>query len=605
MLRFLDRDRFETALRGGATPVVEAFLGAAEGLERAVLRSELEALEAEYRTGEGPAPPRPPAAKPVAVALIESSKDLEILEELGQGAMGVVYRARQVPLDRVVALKMLRGGVHAGSDQLSRFHTEALAVARLSHPNIVQIYEVGTDLDRPYFLMEFVGGGSLARKLKGGALPIRQAAEWTEVLARAVQAAHDHGIVHRDLKPANILLTLDGQPKITDFGLAKMARESHADQTRSGVIIGTPTYMAPEQAHGFNKEVGPAADIHALGATLYEMLTGRPPFRAETALRTMVAVLEKEPEPPHRLRRKLPRDMETICLKCLEKEPERRYPSAAALADDLHAFRGGEPIRAQPSSRRERAARWVRRRPAEAALGAVGLAALVGLTIGVVWFDALTVAAVAVLGLLIGGSWYHARLQKALRAIAHQQLAAERYAERLHLLGEMTRKLLGVTDTDTLLYLISETAARLANAELATIFLVDEARGEIWSRVTLDVGVGDIRVPLGVGIAGAVARSGLAINIPDAYADPRFNPEIDRRTGYRTHRLLALPMIARDGRVVGVLQLLNKRSGPFDTDDEEILAALATSAAVAVECAWAHASDADTLKGSQAETRHS
>jgi serine/threonine-protein kinase len=302
----------------------------------------------------------------------------EILGELGRGGMGVVYRARQVRLDRPVALKMVLAGGHAGAAELARFRTEAESVARLQHPNIVQIHEVGESGGLPFFSLEYCGGGSLDRQLNGTPWPARKAAELVETLARAVHAAHRAGVVHRDLKPANVLLTRDGQPKITDFGLAKRL-DVEKGQTQSGSILGTPSYMAPEQAGGKTREIGPAADVYALGAILYELLTGRPPFRAETPLDTVLQVVSEEPAPPRRLNAKVPRDLETICLKCLHKEPGKRYATAEALAEDLRRFQADEPILARPVGASERAAKWVKRRPALAALLAVSaLATLVG-----------------------------------------------------------------------------------------------------------------------------------------------------------------------------------------------------------------------------------
>ena len=525
-----------------------------------------------------PTPPAPGAPP--------SPMNLEILERLGEGAMGVVYRARQVTLKRVVALKMIHSGARADPKQIARFRTEVQAVARLSHPNFVQIYEIGEWDGRPYFTMEHVNGGSLARKLSSGPLAVRQAAQLVETLAVAMSIAHEHGIVHRDLKPANILLTLDGQPKITDFGLAKINTGQDPGQSRSGAIVGTPSYMAPEQAQGSGSSA--SSDIYSLGATLYETLTGRPPFRAATVYGTLVQVMNQEPIPPGRLRPKLPRDLETICLKCLEKEPHRRYATAEALADDLHAFLSGEPIRAHGRRPWEQALRWVRRKPARTAL--LGIAALttIGLFLGIWWSNTLVVSSVAVLGLIAGGSWYQARLLAVVRTMTQQQIVTERYAERLQMLGEMSRQLMAVTDLDQLLYLIGETASRLANAELATIYLIDRGRGEVWSKVKLGNDIGEIRVPLGTGIAGTVAATGQMINLPDPYADGRFNSEIDRQTGYKTRNLLTLPMIARNTEVIGVFQIMNKRRGVFEAEDEDVLSALAATAAVVIERARAH-----------------
>jgi tRNA A-37 threonylcarbamoyl transferase component Bud32 len=259
----------------------------------------------------------------------------EIVEELGRGGMGVVYKARQIKLNRFVALKMILSGEFAGPDALARFRTEAEAVARLQDPNIVQIYEVGEVGGRPFFSLEYLEGGSLADKLDGTPLRSRKAADLVEEVARAIHAAHKKGIVHRDLKPANVLLAADGTPKVADFGLAKQLGQEQG-HTQSGAIMGTPSYMAPEQAAGKSKDIGPAADVYALGAILYELITGRPPFKAATPLDTVLQVLGTEPVPPSRLQPKVPRDLETICLKCLEKQPGKRYASALALAKELN-----------------------------------------------------------------------------------------------------------------------------------------------------------------------------------------------------------------------------------------------------------------------------
>jgi serine/threonine-protein kinase len=346
--------------------------------------------------------------------------------------MGVVYLARQVGLNRLVALKTVLAGPHAGPEELARFRGEAEAVARLQHPNIVQVYEVGEHDGRPYFTQEFVDGAGLDHRLREAPLAARAAAELLQTLARAVQAAHERGVVHRDLKPANVLLAADGTPKITDFGLAKRLAgadgEAPTGRTRTGAILGTPGYMAPEQAAGA-KDVGPAADIYALGAILYECLSGRPPFQAATVLETLEQVRSREPVPLSRLQPHLPRDLQTICHKCLQKDPRRRYASAGELADDLRRFLGGEPIRARRVSARERLARWARRRPA-----AAGLIAVSGL---------------AALALLLGLLWHNDRLRReAQRAEAGEQAAQQQrrradadYRQARQALEKMLRRL--------------------------------------------------------------------------------------------------------------------------------------------------------------------
>jgi tetratricopeptide (TPR) repeat protein len=308
----------------------------------------------------------------------------QILEELGRGGMGVVYKARQVGLERMVALKMILAGSFAGEHERARFRTEAEAVARLQHPNIVAIHEIGEREGLPYFSLEFCAGGSLARKLQGTPFPPRDAAQMLQTLVRAIHAAHDRQVIHRDLKPANILLMSDGTPKITDFGLAKKL-DAGEDNTQTGAVMGTPSYMAPEQAEGRLHAVGPLSDVYALGAILYELLTGRPPFRGPTHLETLKQVASQEPVAPSRLQPKVPRDLDTICLKCLQKSAEQRYPTAEDLADDLRRFLNGEPIRARPTPAWERLRKWAWRKPAAAALVGVSLLAVAA----VVAFSAL------------------------------------------------------------------------------------------------------------------------------------------------------------------------------------------------------------------------
>jgi WD40 repeat protein len=298
----------------------------------------------------------------------------EILRELGRGGMGVVYLARQIRLDRLVALKMLRTEVAGGSEQRARFGTEVEAAARLQHPNIVQIFEVGEHDGRPFFAMEWIEGSTLAATGAGPGLPVHQAAEWLLALARAVHYAHQRGVVHRDLKPANVLLRGDGVPKITDFGLAKRLDCAAGHPTQSGAILGTPSYMAPEQADARAAYIGPATDVYGLGAILYYLLTGVPPFQERTLLETLEAARTREPVPPARRRPGLARDLETICLKCLDKEPPRRYSTADAMADDLGHFLRHEPIRARPVGPLGRSGRWCRRNPALAVVSGLALA---------------------------------------------------------------------------------------------------------------------------------------------------------------------------------------------------------------------------------------
>jgi serine/threonine protein kinase/tetratricopeptide (TPR) repeat protein len=350
-------------------------------------------------------PAGPPPLEGVAVP------GYEILQELGRGGMGVVYKARDRRLQRLVALKMILAGAHAGAVGLARFRAEAEAVAQLQHPNIVQIYETGEHEGRPYFSLEFVEGGSLEQHMQESSTPPRAAAELLETLAATMEVAHQRGIVHRDLKPGNVLLgKATGQstvvrkeqlgttalssnhwsrttvPKIADFGLAKRVNDD-SSQTQSGAIMGTPCYMAPEQAAGQNRTVGPAADVYALGAILYELLTGRPPFKAANPIETIRQVIEREPVPVRQLEPGVPRDLETICLKCLEKEPSRRYASGGELAGDLRRFLNDEPIQARPTPLWERAWKWGKRRPALVALLTVSAMAVVAMCLLVVWHN--------------------------------------------------------------------------------------------------------------------------------------------------------------------------------------------------------------------------
>jgi serine/threonine-protein kinase len=420
-------DRFEVAWRNGRRPLLEEYLDVFHELERPVLFRELLVVELQLRrgTGERPDPAEylsrfTPFAKEIDRAFTLAAPSLdstdpsldetrslpsndtrtlervtpdfetpdfrvtdlpvpssdralpqidgyEILGLLGRGGMGVVYRARQVGLDRLAALKMLLAGAHARPEELARFRAEALAVARIKHENIVEIYQVGEHDGLPFFSLEFVAGGTLGQKIAGAPQPLAESAHMVETLARAMHVAHGLGIIHRDLKPANVLLTPDGTPKIADFGLARRL-ETDSGETSSGMILGTPTYMAPEQARGTTKAAGPQADQYSLGAMLYTMLSGRPPFQGTTVVETLALVCGEEPVPLSRLLGKMPRDLETICLKCLEKDPDNRYPDCATLADDLRRFQEGRPIWARPVSAPERAWRWCLRNRNVAAL---------------------------------------------------------------------------------------------------------------------------------------------------------------------------------------------------------------------------------------------
>jgi len=356
-------------------------------------------------------PSSPPATDPIrtdqAALPLPMVPGYELLRELGRGGMGVVYQARHIQLNRLVALKMILAGEYASAADLARFRTEAEAIARLAHTNIVQVYEIGEHDGKPYFSLEYCGGGSLAQKIDGTPWPAKDAARMVQTLARAIHAAHQKSVIHRDLKPANILLgslvssplekepsaggdglrTKDyGPPKITDFGLAKKLDD--LGRTATGAIMGTPSYMAPEQAGGKTKELGPAADIYALGAILYELLTGRPPFRAATPLDTIMQVVSDPPVPPTQLQSKTPKDLETICLKCLAKEPGRRYGSGEELSQDLNRWLNGEPIQARPVGRVARLWFWCRRNPWLAVVSGTAAASLIAMIVVLIIFAA-------------------------------------------------------------------------------------------------------------------------------------------------------------------------------------------------------------------------
>jgi tetratricopeptide (TPR) repeat protein len=372
-----------------------------------------------------------------------------ILGELGRGGMGTVYKAWQVSLKRVVALKVLRAVAYADAGAAARFQAEAEAAARFQHPNIVQVYEVGEYEGMGFLVLEYAAGGGLDRQLAETLQDPCESARLLETLARAMHFAHERGIIHRDLKPANVLLAEDGIPKIADFGLAKLL-EREDSMTREGEILGTPSYMAPEQVRGATDEITPATDVYSLGAILYETLTGRPPFKGTTPLSTLEQVSNQEPLSPGKLQRHLPRDLETICLKCLEKEPGRRYATAQELADDLDRFLHGRPILARPTPAWERLAKWCRRRPG----GAAAVAALVLLS----------------LLLLGGGFYYNLRLRQEMHAArkAEQEAAVDARAA-------FEQRNLALKTLDQLIYDVQERLAQTPATRSLRRSLLDTA----------------------------------------------------------------------------------------------------------------------------------
>jgi WD40 repeat protein/serine/threonine protein kinase len=488
-------DRLESAWRAvpagdmaDSPPRVASFLDG-PGRERDVLLRELVAIDRAYRARHGlEVPPEEcgPLGEPTLSLPRSDDPDgegtdrgdswptlpgLRLLDVLGIGGMGVVFRARQEALGRDVAVKLLRDAHLSTKEQRERFLVEAQAVARLRHPHLVQVYDFGEvrgtngAATQPYLVLELVAGGSLVDLLKGTPLPPHDAASLVRTLALAIQHAHDQGVIHRDLKPGNILLQVPpggcgaaeakgltpgvvqdavdrlraAVPKIGDFGLAKFQTDS--DLTRTGDVLGTPSYMAPEQTTGKPLDITPSADVYGLGAILYEALTGRPPFRAETAAATIVQVQNDDPVPPRRLQPTVPRDLETISLKCLQKQPGLRYPTAQALADDLGRFLGGQSITARPTGMPERVRKWVRRRPAVAAL----LAAVVALTsaglAGVVWQWRKTAAALDESRRAHEATRAHLYLN--LIARARHELQANHVSRALRLLEEVPEPLGG------------------------------------------------------------------------------------------------------------------------------------------------------------------
>jgi WD40 repeat protein/serine/threonine protein kinase len=408
-------NQFERGWRNHLPPRIEDYLSDAPGPERWVLLRELISLDVDYRRQRGETPrveeysARFPELDPAWLAEQMDADtgvttdgeaktvvlpdlcgrcigDYELESEIARGGMGIVFKARQKSLPRTVALKMILTGQLSSAAAVQRFRNEAENVASLDHPNIVPIYEVGSHEGQPYFSMKLIEGGHLGQHMEKFTRDPKAAARLIATVARAVHYAHQRGILHRDLKPPNILLDAEGQPHITDFGLAKRV-QGDAEPTQTGAIIGTPSYMSPEQARA-EKTLTTAADVYALGAILYELLAGRPPFKAENPLDTLAQVVSAEPVPPRRLRASTPRDLEIICLKCLRKEPGERYSSAESLAEELERFLADKPIQAREASAWERSRRWCRRNPRAVGMVAVSLVAvlaLVGFLVGLLY----------------------------------------------------------------------------------------------------------------------------------------------------------------------------------------------------------------------------
>jgi tRNA A-37 threonylcarbamoyl transferase component Bud32 len=432
-----------------------------------------------------------PAREPSGGTPYPSLPGYAIAGVLGRGASGVVYKARQLGPDRSVAVKVVLAGMREQADALVQLRAQAATLAGLHHPHLCPIHEIGVDAGRLFIVQERVEG-SLARRLTDAPVTPRQAAQWLETLARTVDDLHRHGSMHGNLTPANVLMSYNGTLKITDIGLARFVdpfrRPSTATNDRTG-------------------------DVYGLGAILFTLLAGCPPA---------------------------PRDLETICLHCLDADPARRYASAAALAEDLNAFLAGKPIRAQRAALTTRLANWARR---------------------------------------LAESW---RSSASTHGLLHEARQQRRRAERVQRTLDLTCRLMRITDRDDLLRLLAEAAAWLTSAELVTIFLVDPER-DLRAHLSRGTEVEELHLPLGVGIPGAVATTRAPINLTDAYGDARFDPDIDRRTGIKTRCLLALPLTSGDGVVLGVVQAINKRDGAFDAEDMEALSALLAAAMIAVE----------------------
>jgi eukaryotic-like serine/threonine-protein kinase len=369
--------RWDHQYRAGQEPALESLCPVDSPLSEP-LRDQIEKLKKLYAVWG--VPPTETVGSEQAAELLPAIPGHEVFGEIGRGGMGVVYKACDQELGRVVAIKTIAQGQYATADQQARFRAEAHAIARLRHPNIIAIHTIGEYENRPYLSLEFAEGGSLAQRLAEKPMAAREAAALVETLARAVHAAHQAGVIHRDLKPSNVLRAADGTPKVSDFGVAKLL-DAGSERTASGQPLGTPSYMAPEQADGRSKHVGPATDVYSLGAILYQALTGRPPFLGGSALETLNLVITTDVVSPTRLRPDMPRDLESICLNCLEKNPNDRYATAVDLAEDLGRFLDGRPTLARPIGPAGRVWRWSRRNPRVASLSAAVVVSLIAGTV--------------------------------------------------------------------------------------------------------------------------------------------------------------------------------------------------------------------------------
>ncbi len=454
----------------------------------------------------------------------------ELLEEVGRGGMGVVYKARQIDLDRVVAIKMILASHLASPEHIRRFQIEARAAARLRHSNIVHIHEVGQCHGQHYFTMEHIEGESLAERLARQPLAVEEIVRLVSTVARAVEHLHSQGIVHRDLKPSNILLDCENQPYVTDFGLAKVFTPG-SEATATGVIAGTPSYMAPEQAAGRNAEVGPAADIYSLGAILYELLTGEPPFRRESPLDTLLDILSREPRLPREINARVPRGLELICMKCLSKSPTDRYASAAALADDLERYVQGEPLAVRPPHLGQRIYQWVRRQPALASrLGALGVFYLV--EIGNYHYGTVDWA-------------FHLRITSLAAAWALVSIVCQQFVGYQRL-AVPARFVWGMLDSILLLIVLLFVADGAASALIVGYPLLIAGSG-LWFHVRF------------VGVMTVLSLISYGILVVDFYCW-RLNLQDHFDTSYARHILFALSLIVLGAIVAGLVQRLRMLS---------------------------------------------